>query len=209
MEDLSNSGDARVRSLRQWSENGFGELNLGLLMCVLGGIYPYALLKVRLLGPSYAMIGPFLMLAFALPFVLISKRVLARVIYPRTGYVVFRPSMPRIWFVVIFGGLGAAQAVALAYWGFKLQDLGRAAGPAMGLFFAALFLWGVIAYKMPQYLWFAGFSLLLGAVTFFAGSKLEGAIWVMVSLGVVMALDGAFRMKRFLRTHPILEDHHA
>jgi hypothetical protein len=207
MEDPIDPAGARLRSIRQWGENGFDQLAVGLLMFVLGGIYPYAALKMALLGPNYGMIAPFLLAALILPFVLISKRVLARVIYPRTGYVIFRPAVPRIWTIVIFGGLGVAQAVALAYWGFKLHDLGRMAGPAAGVLFAACALWGAITYKVPQYYWFAGLSLVLGGVTFFAGAKIEGAIWVMVGDGAGLALDGALRMRRFLHTHPIVNDY--
>jgi hypothetical protein len=209
VEDPIDPASARLRSIGQWSKNGFDQLTVGLLMFVLGGIYPYAALKMALLGPNYAMLGPFLLAALILPFVLITKRVRERVIFPRTGYVVFRPVVPRIWIMVLFGGLGVAQAIALAYWGFRLHDLGRMAGPAAGVLFAACALWGAITYKVPQYYWFAGLSLVLGAVTFLAGAKIEGAIWVMVGDGAALALDGALRMSRFLRTHPILEDHHA
>jgi hypothetical protein len=209
MEDLGNPGGVRIRSIRQWGENGFDQVTVGLLMSVLGGIYPYAALRMALLGPNYAMLGPFLLAALILPFVLITKRVRERVIFPRSGYVVFRPVVPRIWIIALFGGLGVAQAIALAYWGLRLHDLGRMSGPAAAVLFAVCALWGAITYEVPQYYWFAGISLVLGAVTFLAGAKIEGAIWVMVGDGASLALDGALRMSRFLRTHPILEDHHA
>jgi hypothetical protein len=204
MEDLSNPGGARLRSIRQWSENGFDELSVGVLVSMLG-MYPLVVLKLAR-SPSYGMeIAPFLLLALILPFNFVTKRVRDKVIFPRTGYFVFRLSVPRKWMVVVFGGLSVAQAAALAYWGFRLQDFSRLAGPAMGVLFAACLLWGGIRYVMPQYVWLAGLSLLLGAATLLAGLKIEGAIWVMVGDGVAMALDGAFRMRCFLKTHPIVE----
>ena len=58
---------------------------------------------------------------------------------------------------------------------------------------------------MPRYLWLAGFSLVLGGVTFAAGAGTSGALWVMLAIGAAMALEGALRLQRFLRTHPIAE----
>jgi hypothetical protein len=65
-----------------------------------------------------------------------------------------------------------------------------------------------VAYRLPHFVWLAGLSLLLGAVTFAARAKIDGVLWVMAGVGVAMALDGALRMKRFLRTHPVLEGQH-
>jgi hypothetical protein len=204
MEDLTNPGRLRVRAIRQWSENGFDELSVGVLVSMLG-MYPYVALNLIPRGPNYAMMAPFLLAAVILSFNLVTKRIRDKVIFPRTGYVVFRPTVPRKWMVVVFGALSVAQAAALAYWGVRLQDLSRLAGPAMGVVFGACLLWGGVRYKVQQYVWLSGLSLLLGAATFFAGLKIEGAIWVMVCDGVAMALDGAVRMRRFLRTHPIAE----
>jgi hypothetical protein len=208
MEDLSNPGGVRLRSIRHWSENGFDELSVGVLMSLMG-IYPYVVLKLILHGPNYGMAAPLLLAAFILPFNFVTKRVREKVIFPRTGYVVFRPAVPRKWTVAVFAGLAAVQAVVAAYWGFRLHDLGRLTGPAVGVVFSGCALWGGMTYKVQQYVWVAGLSLLLGAVVFFAGLKIEGAILVMVGDGVAMTLDGAFRMRRFLKAHPIVEDHHA
>jgi hypothetical protein len=204
MEDLSNPGNARLRSIQRWTENGFDELSVGVLVSLMG-LYPYVVMKLIPRGPNYGMLAPFLLAALILPFNLVTKRVRSKVIFPRAGYVVFRPTVPRKWMVVVFGGLSVVQAAALAYWGFRLQDLNRLAGPAMGVLFAACLLWGGVTYKSPQYVWLAGLSLLLGTATFFAGLKIQGAIWVMVGDGIAMALDGAFRMRRFLKTHPIVK----
>jgi hypothetical protein len=73
--------------------------------------------------------------------------------------------------------------------------------------FAACLLWGGIAYKLPEYIWLAVLALLLGVLAFAAGTHIDGMLWVMVGMGLAMAFDGALRVMRFPRTHPVVEDH--
>jgi hypothetical protein len=210
MKDLSDPGQARVHLVRLWSQNGLDELTLGLLLCVLGGIFlpGYLLPKATFFGRNYPMIAPFLEAAFFLVLVLTLKRVRATLIFPRTGYVEFRPSAPRIWTLLAFQGVAAAIAVAAVFWRSGWPDLSRAWGPGFGFIFAACFWWGGIAYKLPHFLWIAGIALLLGGLTFAAGTKINGAMWVIVGVGIVLSLDGAARMKRFIENHPIVEAQH-
>ena len=196
-------GETRVRALRRWSENGLDELTLGLLLCLIGGMQ----LPVRILE-HLAMILPLLMVACALAAGAALKKMRARLIFPRTGYVVFRPAVPRIWMILAFQGLATGLAMAAMFWRSGLPDLSRAWGPGFAFVIAACLAWAGVTYKLPQYLWLAGLSLLLGAIAFYAGAKIGGAIWVMAAIGLALALDGAVRMKRFLRTHPVIEDPH-
>jgi hypothetical protein len=206
--DLPDLGSVRVDSLRRWSENGLDELTVGVMMCVLGGIFlpGYSLSKAMWFGHNYAMIAPCLEAACFLAMALILKTVRARLIFPRTGYVVFRPAGSRIWMFLAFQAFAGAIAVAAIPWRSRLPDLTRAWGPAVGFVLAASLGWGAITYRLPQYLWLAGLALLLGGVTFAAGSKIDGAMWVVAGVGLAMASDGAVRMKRFLKTHPSIED---
>jgi hypothetical protein len=178
-------------------------------MCVLGGIFlpGYALTKATFFGRNYAMFAPYLEAAFFVAMVLTLKRARARLIFPRTGYVVFRPAPSRILIFVAFQVLAAAMALGVVYWRSGWPDLSRAWGPGFGLVFAVCLLWGGIAYRLPHFVWLAGLSLLLGGAAFAAGAKIDGALWVMVGVGVGMAFDGALRMKRFLRAHPVEVQH--
>jgi hypothetical protein len=209
MTDVSDPREARIRSLREWSENGIDELTVGLLMCVMGGIFlpGYSLSKTAFFGRNYAMFAPYLEAVFFLAMVLTLKRARARLIFPRTGYVVFRPAVSRIWIFVVFQLFAAAIALGDIFWRSGLPDLSRAWGPGFGFVFAVCLLWGGITYGLTHFVWLAGLSLLLGGVAFGAGAKIDGALWVMVGVGVGMASDGALRMKRFLRAHPVEVQH--
>jgi hypothetical protein len=204
MTDLGDPTDARVRSLRQWSQNGIDEFTVGLLMCVMGAWSS----TTRRLGENFWMILPFLLGAGFLAIGWAVKKLRARFIFPRTGYVVFRSSGSRIWIFVVFQGFAVAMALGAIFWRSRLPDLSRAWGPGFGFVLAACLLWGAIAYRLPECIWLAVLALLLGGLAFAAGAKVDGALWVMVGMGLAMAFDGALRMKRFLRTHPVIEDHH-
>jgi hypothetical protein len=208
MNDSSDPNEARVRSLRRWSENGLEEMTLGVLFCLFCGIFlpGYLLPNGTFLGQHYATLSPYFLAACAVVMGLTLKKVRARFIYPRTGYVVFRPAASRIWIAVAGQGIAAAMALAALHWRSSLPDLSRAWGPAAGLLFAACFFWGGVTYGLPYFNWLAALSLLLGVATLAAGAGIGGAMWVMGGMGVALATDGALRMQRFLKRHPIVSD---
>ena len=100
--------------------------------------------------------------------------------------------------VTIFGVVSGAL---------RIPDMSRAAGPAASLVFAASFVSIGLTYKLPRFLWLAGLSVLLGAGTLFVAARAGGMLWVMVGIGAAMAASGAMRLRRFLQTHPIVQEH--
>jgi hypothetical protein len=218
MSDLIDPEELRVRSLRQWSLNGFDELVSGLFFCALAAIYLPALRRVTFLGQHYASIASCLQMACCLAMFLGVKRLRAKLIFPRTGYVEFRRPKSQKWMMaaLMFVSLGMVGAVfAVFRWRLQFPDMSRAAGPGLALILVACFVSGGITYKLPHFLWLAGLSLVLGATTYIAGAKMEGMMWVTLGIGVAMTVSGAIRLRMFLRTHPILqtpaigEDRHA
>ena len=81
-------------------------------------------------------------------------------------------------------------------------------GPMVALIFTACFVWGVIEYKIGHFIWFAVIALGMGVVTYLADAKIAGAMWVLVAIGIPMTFSGALQMRRFVRTHPVIENHH-
>jgi hypothetical protein len=220
MSDLIDPVEVRVRSLRRWSLNGFDELVSGLFSCGVAAIYPLerALMKMTFVGQNYEMIAPYLQLACCLAMVVTVKKLRAKLIFPRTGYVEFHRPKSQKWMMaaIMFVLLGLVFAIfAVGRWRLQFPDMSRAAGPALALVLAACFVSGGITYGLPDFRWLAGLSLVLGAATYIAGAKMEGGRWVTLGTGVPMAAAGAIRLRVFLQTHPILqtpaigEDHHA
>ncbi len=209
MGDPIDPAAVRVRSLRQWNLNGLDELVLGLFFCALAAIYlpERALMKTTFLGKSYATIAPLLQIACCLGMAAALRRLRAKLIFPRTGYVIFRPEKSRTWAMLVAFAVVVGIALSAMFWRAHSADIGRFAGPAFALVLAACFVLGGITYTLPHLIWLAGWSLVLGAATYVTGAKTEGAMWVMVGIGVAMAVSGAIRLRSFLRTHPIIQTH--
>jgi len=217
MSDLVDPGKARERSVHQALEDGIEEIYTGLFSLVMGAVYLafFTLPKGSTIGQIGAFATSGVQLALVLALVAARKKVKTAYVFPRTGYVVFRPGKWRTWVIWVFGVGGLAIALAFIVWRSRLPDLSRVAGPIAALGMAVCFLWTSVTYKFPHLSWLAAFSLLLGGLTYAIGAKNEGIAWVMLGIGAALALSGALRFRAFLRTRPIIqadamgEDHHA
>lgn len=195
MEDAIRS-NPQIEMQRRWNENGMDELILGLFCSVIGSAYmthlfwsmPWLPIMLCGLGMTYA-----------------RKALLGKLIFPRTGYVVFRPPKTRMRVLWTFAGVTMVLAAALAVWARSLPDLMWPAGPALGLVFASIFVWSAIQYRLTYYYVFAAISVAMGVFTYMWPA---GPMWVMLGIGMPMALSGAWHMRRFLKTHPVIEDQH-
>jgi hypothetical protein len=217
MSDLIDPGKARERSLRQAFEDGVEEIYIGLFSLVMGtaNLVFFTLPKGSTIGQIGSFAGSAVQIALILTLVAVRKRVKAAYVFPRTGYVVFRRGKWETWMVWLFGTGALTIALAATIWRSLLPDLTSVAGPLCAGVWAGCFFWCGIAYKYPHTNWLAAFSLLLGGVTYGAGAQAKGMLWVMLGVGMALALSGALRFRSFLRTRPIIpadaigEDHHA
>jgi hypothetical protein len=192
MNDLTNPADASRLVQRRWNENGMEELILGLFCSVMGWAY---------LTSLFAAV-PWLPLGVcALGMVLARKIISTKLIFPRTGYVVFRPSRVRMRVLWIFAGIQLAIGLSLVFWASSLPDITIALGPAIALIFAACFVWGAIEYRVTHYYWFAAIALAIGVWCYV---ERAGAMWVMLGIGIPMVMSGAWHLRAFVKTHPIL-----
>lgn len=207
MSDLIDPGQARERSLRQAFEDGVEEIYIGLFSLVMGAAYLVFFTLPK--GSTIAQIGSFagsaLQFGLILTLVAIRKKVKASYVFPRTGYVVFRRAKWETWMVCLFGTVALGIAVAVTIWRSLLPDLTSVAGPLFAVAWAGCFFWAGIAYQYPHMNWLAAFSLLLGVVTYVAGAGAKGMLWVMLGVGMALALSGALRFRNFLKTRPIIE----
>jgi hypothetical protein len=207
MSDLIDPGTARERSVRQAFEDGVEEIYVGLFSLVMGAVYLASFTLPR--GSTVAQVSAFatsgIQFALLLALVAARKKVKAAYVFPRTGYVVFRPGKWRTWVILVFGMGGLAIALAFIVWRSRLPDLSRVAGPIAALGMAVCFLWTSVTYKFPHLSWLAAFSLLLGGLTYVMGAKNEGIAWVMLGIGAALALSGALRFRSFLKTRPIIQ----
>jgi hypothetical protein len=217
MSDSMDPVKARDRSVRLVFEDGVEEIYVGLFTLMMSAIYLAYFTAPRGSSVSQILSVVSSCVPFAIVLLLVAarKRIKAAYVFPRTGYVVFRPAKWRMG--LIWGlGLGAAAiGLAATIWRSLLPDLSSVAGPVAAVVMAGCLLWGGIAYKYPHLNWLAAFTMLLGGVTYVAGANGMGMLWVMLGVGMALAVSGALRFRAFLKTRPIIqthsigEDHHA
>jgi len=200
---------AQQRSIHRAFEDGVEELYIGLFALVMGGVYlvSFKLPKGSTLSQIMAMGASFFQIAFVLTMVAARKKVKAAYVFPRTGYVTFRRGKGQTWMVVAFGIASLGIALATLVWRSSIPDLSRIAGPVSALVMASCLLWGGVKYHFPHMNWLAAYSLLLGAATYFMDARSAGMLWVMLGVGLALALAGAVRFRIFLKTRPIIQAH--
>ena len=208
MESRVDVDEVSLRAAKYWMEDGLVELMFGLMMMLASGIP----LAARALpkGSLETFMSPFGNQAISVASIYATtwglKKLKERITYPRCGYVAFpQPTRKRRTVVM---GFALLIVVAMALATLLLADyrglLSRLFVPAVAATFAACFLAGGLQYKQPTMLWEAFLTLLfatiLGLFTNLRGGQAFEALTTMV--GVSMAIIGAFRLRRFLKTNP-------
>jgi hypothetical protein len=208
MNNVIDADAVRVQSLRQAFENGVEEIYIGLFALVMGGVYLVAFNVPHgsTIGQIMSFGTSFFQIAFVLLMVAARKKINAAYVFPRTGYVVFRPAKWRMRTVWALGIASLALAIAMTIWSSQLPDLRPMTGVIAGAGLAGCLLWGGITYHLPHLNWIGALSLAIGIATYFADAKAAGMLWVLAGVGVALALSGALRFRTFLKTHPVIEE---
>jgi len=208
MNNVIDTDAVRVHSLRQAFENGVEEIYIGLFALVMGGVYLIAfnVPHESTAGQVMAFGTSFFQIAFVLMMVAARKRINAAHVFPRTGYVVFRPAKWRKSMIWTFGVASLGLAIAMTIWSSKLPDLRPLTGLIAGAGLAGCLLWGGISYHLPHLNWIGVLSLGIGIAAYFADAKAAGMLWVLAGVGAALALSGALRFRTFLKTHPVMQE---
>lgn len=188
--------------MRYWDQDGLPELMLGLLLTITGSAFlaGYALPRESSIAQVYAFVAPIVWGGSSLAMSWGLRKLKERITFPRGGYVALRRPTPayRVSALVVVLLVGG--------WMFLLRD-GLTRGqsvvaPGVAAFFVVALLVGGLRYRLPHMLGLAAFSLLLGAGAYRINAGSQGALSVMVFLGVAMVLTGALRLRNFLKAFP-------
>jgi hypothetical protein len=179
--------------------DGLMELSFGMFLVILAGA-----MRLHVVPIAFA---------FAFGLGALVKRLKARFTYPRIGYVELRdedPDEPR-------RGLAIPLALALGWLVFDVAVLAVAGDlhdPArwyrwMPLFFGVALMASLVAVGLrsgiPRFYLYAVLALLSGAVIPFlpVEGKVEWTAWLLLAVGVPVALCGAMVFMRFLHRSPV------
>jgi branched-subunit amino acid transport protein len=136
----------------------------------------------------------------------LSRRLTARLVFPRGGYVEL-PSRRRQYLSAIAASV--AILVVGLIWGLRRFEI-RFLWPALAVVAAVISLSEGVRQKMRPTVWFGVYLFCLAPVLWWIpGGNYERGSWLQVAVGLPVAGFGAIRLKRFLKANPMpLESTH-
>lgn len=196
--------DLDHRPQRYWNIDGIPELVMGLVWMLWGAalIVGDALPRGAAAGLYWIVVPAILVLSgFAANWVV--RRLKQRVTYPRTGYIAYRDPGPRARLATGAVVIAAAATIAAIVVTGRAAGMEHSVGPVLGVIISLAFVVASLRQKAPHLLSLAGVALALGIA--FGTLKMGWAAvnWLFVWLGLAAATMGAWRLRRYLRQHPL------
>jgi hypothetical protein len=187
-------------------EDGLVEIMLGLIMTILSGLFLATAGVPR--GPFADFMGlggvQILFLVVVVSIVWGFKKLKARVMFPRYGYVALpEPTRKsRISMVATFAIFGVMFSLLTS------TVLGHLAVPGAAVAFAFAFIVPGLRVRAPRMMWEGVLALVIGALLFLftdlKGSR--GLLAFMATIGTALAIIGSLQLRSFLRTHPTQQE---
>lgn len=196
--------DLETRPRRYWHVDGIPELVMGLVWIVWGLalVAGEALPRDSAAGAYYWMAMPATLVLSGVAATWLTRRLKARLTYPRTGYA--EPREPGRAARVLTALIAVVAAAVLA----GMVVSGRAAGaehmasPAAGVIVSLAFVVASVRQKAPHYLALAGVALALGVAFAILKLGISAMNWLFVWLGLAAVLIGGWRLRSYLVRHP-------
>jgi hypothetical protein len=194
--------DATRRSERYWNVDGLPELIMGLLWIVWGGAWLFG--ESLAAGPVrnfYWALTPALLAGSGFAAVWVTKRLKARLTFPRTGYVEWRQPSRSVHLIAGVIAIVTALVLAAAVMNAQARS-GELAAPIFGVILSLAFVVASLRQRAPHLLALAAVSIALGLALGAISGGWTSVNWMFVALGGASVLLGAIRLARFLRAHP-------
>jgi len=193
------------RPQQYWNVDGLPELMMGLLWMLWGGAWLIgdALPRGRMFA-IYWTLTPALLVLSGFAAIWATKRLKARLTFPRTGYVEWRePSRAER-----LAAAGIAMVTAAVLAGTVMRTGGTAqanAAPVLGVVLSLAFVVASLRQRAPHYLALAAVAIASGLALGALNGGWVSVNWMFLILGVSSVVLGAVRLARFIRTHPLAE----
>jgi hypothetical protein len=191
------------RSVKYWNEDGLPELVMGLLWVLWGGAWLVgSALPDGPVRNTYWTFTPVLLASSGVAAVWLTKKLKARVTFPRTGYVQWKEPTRSQRLLTAAVAIVAAAAVTAVVAKARAGGLESMAAPGVGVILGLGFLVASLTQRAPHLLALGGVALALGLAFGALDTGWDAVNWMLVALGVATTVMGAARFRRFLARHP-------
>jgi hypothetical protein len=204
MADTLDLTDIEHRAKRYWNVDGLPELMMGLLWMLWGGSWLFGQSLPR--GTAwnvYWMFTPALLALSGVASVWATKKLKARITFPRTGYVEWKGPTRGERLTAAAVAMGAAMLLVALLAKSQTEGLEHVMAPGLGVLFSLAFVVASLSQKAPHLLALAGVALILGLAFRASSTGWDDMNWMLIALGAATVILGAARLWIFVRTHPM------
>lgn len=207
MGESFNLGEIERRPSKYWNVDGLPELMMGLLWVVWGSSWLFGQsLQRGTLWNMYWMFTPALLALSGVASVWATKKLKARITFPRAGYVEWKePTRGQRLATAAVAMIVAALLAALIIKA-RVHGVEQVAPLAFGVLLSLGLVVASLSQRAPHMLALAGVALALGLAFAALNMGWESTNWILIGLGIATAISGAIRLNIFLKRYP-LETH--
>lgn len=204
MEPFPDLEEVEGRSRRYWSMDGLPELMMGAMWIFWGAalLIGQSLPKNWLWG-VYWLATPAVLCLSGFATIWATKRLKARLTFPRTGYVEWKEPGWGVHLAAALVALAAAAALAALIVTGRTGGMEQVTAPGVGLLLCLAFLVASLKQKAPHLLALSAAALTLGLAFGAARMGWNAINWMFLTLGGASAVLGGIRLALFLRKHPL------
>lgn len=199
-----NLSEIERRPAKYWNIDGLPELMMGLVWIVWGGSWLFGQsLQRGALWNVFWMFTPALLALSSVASVWATKRLKARITFPRAGYVEWKEPTRRQRLVAAAVAMIVAALLAAMIIRARVHGMGQVAPLAFGVLLSLGLVVASLTQRAPHMLALAAVALALGLAL--AGLNLgwESTNWMLIGLGIATVLSGSVRLGIFLKRHPL------
>ena len=201
---MMDLGEVERRPAKYWNADGLPEVMMGLVWVLWGTAW--------LVGESlphgtawdiYWMFTPALLALSGVASVWATKKLKARITFPRGGYVEWKePTRTQRVIGATIAMVTAALLAALVVRA-RAQGTERVAPAVFGVLLSLGFVVASLTQRAPHMLALAGVALTLGLAFGALDLGWQSMNWMMVVLGLATILSGSLRLGMFLKRNPL------
>ena len=207
MGESFNLSEIERRPAKYWNVDGLPELMMGLLWIVWGSswLVGQSMQRGRLWN-LYWMFTPALLAFSGVAAVWATKKLKARITFPRTGYVEWNDPTRGQRLAAAGAAIVVASLMAAIIIKARVHGVEQVAPLAFGVLLSLGLVVASLTQRAPHMLALAGVALVLGLAFGALNLGWQSTNWMLIGLGVATALSGSIRLGLFIRRHP-LENH--